>query len=207
MEWVLFSRACLFLGVALLGSATFTQVRIAEAKVFYAKQEALATVFPDADEVETKSFFLTKEQTDHIQNLAKAPVDANVIAFYIGRKGETVLGYAFIETHIVRTLPETFLIVVSPSGTIQRVLTLAFYEPLEYLPTDRWIAQFDTKPLSPTLQLQSDIHGITGSTLTARAVTRGVRKVLALFEVLIRDSPHSPQDNAPNTPVDDKENR
>lgn len=174
------------LGVVLLGSTTLTQV--AEAAVFYAKQEALAIAFPEADEVETKSFFLTEEQIDHIQNLAKAPIDAKVVAFYIGRKGASVLGYAFIETHIVRTLPETFLIVLSSEGTIQRVLTLAFYEPLEYLPTDRWIAQFDNKQLSPELQLQRDIHGITGSTLTARAVTRGVRKVLALFQVLIQNS-------------------
>ena len=189
MEWALFSRACLFLGVALLGSVTFTQ--IVEAKVFYAKQEALEIAFPDADDVETKSFFLTQEQTDYIQNLAKAPIDAKVVAFYIGRKGEAVLGYAFIETHIVRTLPETFLIVLSPEGTIQRVLTLAFYEPLEYLPTDRWIAQFDNQQLSPELQLQRNIHGISGSTLTARAVTRGVRKVLALFQVLIQNNPTS----------------
>lgn len=174
------------LGVMLLGS--ITPADVVEAKVFHAKQEALAIAFPEADEVETKSFFLTEEQIGHIQTLAKAPVDSKVVAFYIGHKGETVLGYAFIETHIVRTLPETFLIVLSPEGTIQRVLTLAFYEPLEYLPTDRWIAQFDNKQLSPELQLQRDIHGITGSTLTARAVTRGVRTVLALFQVLIQNS-------------------
>ena len=184
MEWALFSRAFLLLGVALLASATC--VGVIEAKVFHAKQEAFDIAFPEADDVETKSFFLTDEQIERVQALAQAPLDAKVVAFYIGRKGETVLGYAFIETHIVRTLPETFLIVVSPEGMIQRLLTLAFYEPLEYLPTDRWIAQFDHQPLSPELQLQRDIHGITGSTLTARAVTRGVRKVLALFQVLIQ---------------------
>lgn len=161
---------------------------VSEAKVFYAKQEALEIAFPEADDVETKSFFLTAEQVERVQTLAHAPLDAKVVAFYIGRKGGTVLGYAFIETHIVRTLPETFLIVVSPDGTVQRLLTLAFYEPQEYLPTERWIAQFDQQPLSPELQLQRDIHGISGSTLTARAVTRGVRKVLALFQVLIREN-------------------
>ena len=186
MEWALYSRVSLFLGVVLLVSIIFAEV--IEAKVFYAKQEALEIAFPEANEVQTKSFFLTDDQVEQVQTLAQAPLDAKVVAFYIGRKGATVLGYAFIETHIVRTLPETFLIVVSPDGTLQRLLTLAFYEPLEYQPTDRWIAQFDAKPLSPELQLQRDIHGISGSTLTARAVTRGVRKVLALFQILIRDN-------------------
>ena len=172
--------------MGLLGSITL--VDVVEAKVFYAKQEALTIAFPEADDVETKSFFLTEEQIEQVQAVSKAPVEAKIVAFYIGRKGDSVLGYAFIETHIVRTLPETFLIVLTPDGTVQRLLTLAFYEPQEYLPTDRWIAQFDNTALTPELQLQRDIHGITGSTLTARAVTRGVRKVLALFQVLIQNS-------------------
>ncbi|MGH9424933.1 MAG: FMN-binding protein, partial [Terriglobia bacterium] len=85
---------------------------------------------------------------------------------------------------IVRTLPETFLIVLTPAGNIQKLLVLAFYEPQEYLPSDRWLRQFDQKTLDPNLRLQHDIHGIAGATLSARAVTSGVRKALALFQVL-----------------------
>jgi Na+-translocating ferredoxin:NAD+ oxidoreductase RnfG subunit len=32
----------------------------------------------------------------------------------------------------------------------------------------------------------SDIHAIVGATLSARAATRGVRRALALYEVLVR---------------------
>jgi hypothetical protein len=64
---------------------------------------------------------------------------------------------------------------------------LAFYEPEEYLPAERWLRQFDQKALSPDLQLRRDIHGIAGATLTSHAVTSGVRKVLAFFRVLIHE--------------------
>ena len=47
--------------------------------------------------------------------------------------------------------------------------------------------QFYQKQLTPSLRLRQDIHGIMGSTLTAQAATRGVRKVLTLFRILIQE--------------------
>ena len=158
------------------------------AKAFYSKQEALALAFPEADTVDNHTFFLTDEQVERVVALAATPVESKLVTFYVGRKDGQILGYAAIETHIVRTLPETFLIVVSPHGVVQKLFVLAFYEPEEYLPSERWLRQFQQKPLTPDLQLRRDIHGIAGSTLTARAVTSGVRKVLALFQVLIQEN-------------------
>lgn len=157
------------------------------AKAFYSKDEALALAFPQAEKVDQRSFFLTDEQAQQVATLAAAPVESKLATFYIGQKNGTVTGYAFIDTHIVRTQPETFLIVLSPTGGIEKVFVLAFYEPEEYLPTERWLRQFDRQVLSPELQLRQKIHGIAGATLTARAVTSGVRRVLALFQVLVRE--------------------
>ena len=186
MALALFSRgrvAQYVLGtVALLGSAT-----IIEAQVFYSKAEALQVAFPKADRIETQTFFLTPQQIERVEALARAPVDSKLATFHVGHTADSVQGYAFIETHIVRTFPETFLMVVSPDGTLQKLLVLAFYEPAEYLPSERWLEQFDQKRLTPSLRLRQDIHGIMGSTLTAQAATQGVRKVLALFQILIQE--------------------
>lgn len=159
----------------------------AKAKVFHSKQEALALAFPDAEKVENHTFFLTEEQVQRVAALAATPVDSKLVTFYVGQKAGQTLGYAFIETNVVRTLPETFLIVLSPQGVVQKLFVLAFYEPEEYLPPERWLQQFEQKTLGPTLQLRRDIQGIAGSTLSSRAITSGVRRVLALFQVLLQD--------------------
>lgn len=172
-------------GLVVLGS-TGLVATAARAKVFYSKQEALALAFPDAEKVENQTFFLTEEQVQQVATLAATPVDSKLATFHVGYKEGQVLGYAFIETHNVRTLPAAFLIVLSPTGVVQKLLVLAFYEPEEYLPSQRWLQQFEQKALGPDLQLRRDIHGIAGSTLSARAVTSGVRRVLALFQVLIQ---------------------
>ena len=183
LRFPLLWQAIVLAGVLhLLASATI-------AKVFHSKQEALAIAFPGADRVETRTFFLTDDQVQQVTALASAPVDSKLVTFYVGHKDGQLVGYAFIETNIVRTLPETFLIVLSPTGVVQKLFVLAFYEPEEYLPSERWLRQFDQKTLTPDLQLRRDIHGIAGSTLTSRAVTSGVRRVLAFFQVLIQEKP------------------
>ena len=157
------------------------------AKAFYSKQEALTVAFPEAEHIETKTLFLTDEQVQYVSTLATAPLESKLATIYVGQKAGQVLGYAFIETNMVRTLPETFLIVISPTGVVQKLFVLAFYEPEEYMPSERWLKQFDRKPLSPELHVRRDIHGIAGATLSSRAITSGVRKALSLFQVLVQE--------------------
>jgi hypothetical protein len=157
------------------------------AKVFYAKDEALKLAFPDADQVEMRTFFLTNNELARAQQMARTRIESKLFTFYMGKKRGATIGYAAIDTHIVRTLPETFMVVLSPQGKLQTVVVLAFHEPTEYLPSERWLEQFREKKISPDLWVGRDIAGIAGSTLTAQAMTQGIRKVLAVFEILIKE--------------------
>lgn len=157
------------------------------AKVLHSREEALALAFPDAERVENRTFTLSEEQAKRVTTLATTPLESKQVTVYIGYKGEQVLGYTFLDTHMVRTLPATFLIVLSPVGLVQRVQVLAFHEPEDYLPPERWLRQFEQQPLGPDLQLHRNIHGIAGATLSSQSVTNAVRQALALFQVLIQE--------------------
>lgn len=156
------------------------------AKVFYSRSEAVELAFPDADRVESETHVLNQEQVARIEALAGSPVDSRLVKVYWGVRDDVVLGYAVIDVHKVRTLPEAFMVVLNPEGTVRSLRVLAFHEPLDYLPAERWYGQFDRKSLAEPLRLGGDVHGVVGATLSARATTRGVRRVLALYEVLIR---------------------
>lgn len=158
----------------------------AAAAVFMSRTEALAWAFPDADRVDDERFVLTDEQVAAIEERAQAKLESRIVTLYVGRKGDAVLGYAVIDQHNVRTLPEAFLVVLSPEGEVQRLRVLAFHEPPEYKPNDRFLAQFEGKQGGTPLRLQREVHGIAGATLSSQAVTGGVRRVLAYHEVLIR---------------------
>ena len=155
------------------------------AKVYYAKDEALRAAFPQADAIDKQTFVLTDDQKKQVEALARTRLDSKLVTIYSGKRGQGLVGYAMIDAHTVRTLPEAIMVVLSPEGRVTSTLVLAFYEPLEYLPPERWLRQFDGQTLAPDLRVGGRIDGIAGATLTARGVTEAVRKMLALYQVLI----------------------
>ena len=173
------------LTVLVLIVLVFTSPANLTAKVFYAKEEALRSAFPEADVIDKRTFFLTDDQKKQVETLARTRLDSKLVTLYIGKRRQKPLGYATIDVHTVRTLPEAVMVVLSLEGRVVSTLILAFYEPLEYLPNERWLKQFDQARPTPDLRVGGRIAGITGATLTARAMTESVRKVLALYQVLI----------------------
>jgi hypothetical protein len=111
-----------------------------------------------------------------------------MVTCYVGERGGAVQGYAFFETQVVRTLPATFMVVLDPGGRVRTVQILAFHEPSDYQPPDRWLRQFRGRALGRGLAVGQDIVGIAGSTLSSQAVTAGVRRILAVYDVLLRPS-------------------
>jgi hypothetical protein len=161
----------------------------AGAKVFHSQKEALELAFPDAEQIEVETFVLDAEQARRVEELSRAPLGTKVVRIWRGLRGDEVLGYALIDVHEVRTHPEAFLVVLTPEGVVRSVRILAFHEPLEYLPPERWYGQFGRKSLADALRVGGDVHGIVGATLSAQATAAGVRRALALHAVLLRKEP------------------
>src|SRR5690606_32739357 len=113
-----------------------------------------------------------------------AKLESKLFTFYVGRNEGKLLGYAAIESHTVRTKPETLLIILTPTGELDQIHVLAFHEPPEYQPPERWFAQLYRRQLTE-LNLNYGIQGITGATLSSRAATSSARKVLAIYQVAI----------------------
>ena len=161
----------------------------ARAEVFHSRESALRLAFPQAETIESRQWILDETQVAAIEARSGTELDSRLLNVYVGRRGDEVLGYAFIETHRVRSLPETVMVVVGPDGRSRGVHLLAFHEPPEYRPPARWLEQFEGRALDEELALRHGIAGIAGSTLSATALTAAVRRVLATFEVCLATDP------------------
>lgn len=159
----------------------------AHATVYRTQEEALRDAFPDADAVEAKTFVLDDAQANRVRELAETDLDRKIWTVHVARRGAEVLGYAVLDVRTVRTFPEALLIVLTPDGAVRSVRVLAFHEPTEYQPPDRWLALFGGKRLGPDLRLKRDVQQIAGATLSSQSVVRAVRTALALYQVLIHD--------------------
>jgi Na+-translocating ferredoxin:NAD+ oxidoreductase RnfG subunit len=180
--------------ISILIFITTLWVSPSEAKVYLTKDEALKKVFDDAV-VERKTLFLSDEDVKRVESLSGAKVESKILTYYTAMKDESVIGYAFFGSHIVRTKPEIYMTVINPDGSIKYVEILAFYEPPEYLPPKRWFEQFGGKVLDDNLWIKRGIRAITGATLSANSITQEVRKTLSVFNIMILkkgDTPPTP---------------
>jgi transcriptional regulator of nitric oxide reductase len=157
-----------------------------QAKVFFSQSTALGMAFPDADRIEKTTHILTPEQVSDIERRARSKVQSRLVAIHSAWRGDELLGYAHIDVHEVRTKPEGFMVTLGPEGVVRGVRVLAFYEPIEYLPSSRWYDLFAGKRRDDGLRLGRDVDAVTGATLSARAATEGVRRMLAYYDVLLR---------------------
>ncbi len=159
----------------------------AGAEVFLARDEALALAFPAGTTVETVNAFLTDEQVEAVERLAGVQVESRLFSYQRGTRDGEVVGYAVIDSHVVRTLPEAFMAVLGPDGEIRRVVLLAFYEPSEYRPPERWLGQFEGRRLNgEPWRIGHDVHGLSGATLTAQALRDALRKIVVLHDLVMR---------------------
>jgi hypothetical protein len=148
--------------------------------------EALARAFPAPAMWDRETAFLTELDIERVRTLAGPDVDfgQSVVTYYIAVIGGDTLGYAYFDSHRVRTLPEVLMIIVTPAATIDRIEVVRFTEPPEYRPPDGWLDTFLDHGLTEDLSLKGDIIAITGATLTSRAVTHAARRTLAVHEVI-----------------------
>ena len=155
------------------------------------REEALASAFPAATAT-AERIFLTDEQAERIETIARVDLYSKLYARYIVSRSGVVIGRAYVDTHQVRTKNESLLVSLDASGRVQRIDVTAFLEPPEYIAGPSWMRQFHDKPLDGDLAIQRAIRPIAGATLTAQAVSQAVRRVMAIDQVLTAEVEATP---------------
>jgi hypothetical protein len=129
---------------------------------------------------------LTDAQAAEVKALAGAELESKLFTYHRATRDGRVVGYAVIDSHTVRTLPEALLAVLSADGAVERVVILAFYEPPEYRAPDRWLEQFRGRRLDTDgWRVGRDLHGLTGATFTTHAIRSALRRIVALHAVVM----------------------
>lgn len=162
----------------LLGAAA------AQARVLLTREEALALTFPAGTAVERRTAYLTREEALKVRAAARTPLDSRVWTYYVGTSSGGVEGYAYFETHVVRSMTETFMVALDARGDVRFVEMLAFHEPDDYLPPRQWLRQLKGKRPEDALAPRRDLANIVGATLTSHALAAGVRRILAVHAVV-----------------------
>jgi FMN-binding domain len=178
-----FLNALIAVGVSLIPRSLRAQ-----AGSFLTLDETPRAVFPEGTSVEQRRVLSTPQLREAVMaelGPTKPSLwESDYVLFTVRRDGN-LLGYAIVVEEIGKHRPITFVVGVRPDGAVQDVALMIYREPyggeVRY---PRFLAQYRGKNLTASLLPFRDIRNITGATLSAEAIGRGVRKALALFRAL-----------------------
>ena len=160
-------------------------------RVYLSVEQALANAFSEGVTVARKVVWITAEQAAEIERRAGSPLPRRVVQAYEGKRVGEVVGYAFVDDVIGKTEPITYMVTIAPDVTVTRLDLLVFRETHGYeIERASWRDRFRGLRLGSDLRVGREIDKITGATLSCRAVTEGVRRLLAVVEVALSGGTH-----------------
>ncbi len=169
-------------GVAVLASVP---APLSRAEVLLTEKAAIERAFPGSA-AERRTLYLTSDQVRAIEQGARSKLPSAVVTAFVARKDGMVTGRGVLDTHIVRTMPESVLTALEPDGRLRMALVLQFAEPPDYLPRESWLKTLEARTLDDELWPGRAVRRVTGATLTVQALTEAVRRCLAIEAIALR---------------------
>lgn len=152
------------------------------ATVWLGIEQAQQAIFPGAS-FTPAPLTLTREQMRAIEKRSDVNVREAEIRLWRVAGG----GWFFVDEVVGKHDFITYALGLNPDGSVRGLEILEYRESYGYEIRDpRWRAQFAGKTGNAPLRLDRDIRNISGATLSCRHVTDGVKRLLALHELVLQ---------------------
>jgi Na+-translocating ferredoxin:NAD+ oxidoreductase subunit G len=149
-----------------------------------ASQKAL---FPEADSFVDARVQLSDAQRDEIKRLSGVRQREAQQAVWRAEKQGQLLGWFIVDEVVGKHEFITYAAAISPQGKVLGVEVLIYRETYGYQVRDAsWRDQFKGKTLQDAFKLDADVASVTGATLSCRNVTNGIKRLLALRQVVLQ---------------------
>lgn len=155
--------------------------------VYLSLDQAPQAVFPGA-QIERRDVPSTPQLQATIKSklgrLVPTVWEPSYITFTARQAGQ-VTGYAVVVEEIGKHRPFTLIVAVTPDFTVKDVAVMVYRETRGGEITQRrFLAQYRNKRAQDPMQLDRDIVGISGATLSVQGANRAVHKALAVLQLV-----------------------
>jgi Na+-translocating ferredoxin:NAD+ oxidoreductase RnfG subunit len=168
-----------------LAGVAYAQVAIATQ--YLSIEQAQQALFPTATAFKPTLLALSDSQREFVRKAAKTRTplpDKNIRQVFAG---EQALGWLVIDEVYGKHEFITYAVALDTSGTVLGIEILDYRETHGYqVRNANWRAQFVGKQFGAPLKLDNDIANISGATLSCLHLAEGVRRVLALHEIALK---------------------
>lgn len=146
----------------------------------------LHQIFPGADDFEFKTLELDHQAKRQAEIASRQAFQMEKIFLWEIRSGEEVIGFAVLDNVQGKVQPITYVVVYDRKLAVVAVRIIRYREQYGGAVQDpSWLDQFKGFKADSKFLLGADIDGITGATLSANALTRGVKRISVYVSLLI----------------------
>lgn len=152
---------------------------------FMSAQAAQQLFFPKADQFVAKEWPLTDAIKDEVKSLAGVSVRYDTQQAVAAMQGEQQLGWVIVDNVIGKHEFITYAVALTMDGKVQGIEILSYRETHGgQIRNPEWRLRFVGKTVQDKFKLNQDIPNISGATLSCRNVTDGVKRLLAVQQLL-----------------------
>lgn len=158
------------------------------ARVYLTIQAAQQAMFPGTSFVPHDLAF-TPEQRKIIAKASGVGSFDRIQRVWDVRSGNGRAGWFIVDRVLGKHEMITYAVALTPDGAVKRVEILEYRETYGgEIRNPAWRQQFVGKRPGSQLQLDKDIKNISGATLSSRHVTDGIRRLLATYQLLLKNA-------------------
>ena len=173
------------IGVPLTTLAVAGHVCAAE---YLTVDQAQKLMFGNEASFEQSDVKLDRAAKKAIKAATGVKVERRVLPTWKVFDGGKLSGFFIIDEVIGKHDYITYAIALTPAGEIKQLEILVYRENYGYeVRNPRWRAQFVGHNSETTLDLGEEIKNISGATMSCRHITEGVNRVLATYDLFLKN--------------------
>ena len=174
---VFFTLGCIFW---IAGAALYGQTRVNEKAI-----ASLHNMFGNSASITSTVQRLRSSASDSIALASRSRWLTDTLRVYVCRAHDNIIGYGFVDEVKGKTQQITYLAGIRPDGEVQDIDVLVYRESYGgEIAHESFRNQFRGKTVTDKLQPGRDIKNISGASISVRAITAGIKKILLTFELL-----------------------
>ena len=159
----------------------------AHAATYHSVESAQKACFPGGAQFTHADVKLTKGQMKAIEKSSGIRVRLEAQRVWKATKDGQFAGWFIIDEVLGKHEFITYALALNAAGSVQSVEIMDYRETYGYeIRNADWRVQFLGKKHGAKLTLDDDIKNISGATLSCRHITDGVKRLLALYESVLK---------------------
>lgn len=156
------------------------------AKMLISPIDAMQQNYGTKSKISEDNILLTALQAKKIQEVSQVKLQSNIFKVFKAVQNDKTLGYGVLINRKIRSKNGVVLYLISSDSILKGIEVIAFNEPMEYVPSKKWMSQFENVKTQTPLNLSKDIPTITGATLSAKSFVDGSKIAFAFYNEILK---------------------